>query len=153
MTYFAPSPSAASAPTLSEVPAPPETTTSGLAVQLSRPTGAAVAVHVAGELDAHSAPRLYDLLEPRLDSAVDIVVLDFSELGFLGVAGLELLAHARRRAANRAMTVCLVNGPVCVDRALRAAGWTDTVPTYPSVTAAVADLSSRTPESTLLAVG
>lgn len=64
------------------------------------------------------------------------------------MAGLELLAHARRRADSRAMTVCLVDGPLCVHRALCAAGWTGMIPTYPTLHAAVADLPGRAREDT-----
>lgn len=80
---------------------------------------------------------------PRLTSTIETLVLDLSEVKFLGVAGLELLAYVRQRAASRSIAVCLVGGPVCVDRALRAAGWGETVPTYPSLKAAVAGLSGR----------
>lgn len=146
MTTFAPRPPIAPVPAPSEASSPPEVATSSVTLRLWRPTSTAVVVHVAGDLDVSSAPRLHELLAPRLTSTAETVVLDFSELGFMGVAGLELLAHARRRAANRAMTVCLVDGPVCVDRALRAAGWTETVPTYPTLAAAVADLPGCTRE-------
>lgn len=118
-----------------------------MALRVWRPTSTSVVIGVAGELDAGTAPRLHELLAPRLSSTVETVILDLSELRFLGVAGLELLAHARRRAASRAMTVCIVDGPVCVDRALRAAGWNETVPTIASVEAAVAELTGRRRES------
>ncbi|MHA6801524.1 STAS domain-containing protein [Bounagaea algeriensis] len=117
-----------------------------LVLQLWRPTSTSVVLRVAGELDSSTAPRLHELLAPRLSSTVESVILDLSELDFMGVAGLELLNHARRRGAGRAISVCIVDGPVCVDRALRAAGWSDTVPTYPTVAAAVAELTGRARE-------
>ncbi len=128
-------------------PAREQQTNQELALRLWRPISTAVVIRAAGELDAATAPQLQEMLEPRLSSKTDTVILDLSELHFLGVAGLELLARARQRAASRAMLVCLVDGPVCVDRALRAAGWTETVPTFTSVEAAVAELSGRSRES------
>lgn len=116
----------------------------GLALRMWRPTSTSVVVHVAGELDASSAPRLHELLAPRLSSAAETVVLDFSGLRFMGVVGLELLAHARQRATYRGLTVCIVDGPVCVHRALHAAGWSETIPTYYTVAEAVAELPGRT---------
>ncbi|GAB2647475.1 hypothetical protein GCM10027271_01270 [Saccharopolyspora gloriosae] len=104
----------------------------------SRPTSAAAVVHVAGELDAETTPRLHELLAPRLSSDAETVIIDLSGLRFLGVTGLRLLAHAHRSATSRSTALRLVDGPVCVDRALHAAGWTGTVPTYPSVAAALA---------------
>lgn len=121
--------------------------TPGIALRLSRPTSTSVVVHIAGELDASTTPRLHELLAPRLSSTVETVILDLSGLRFLGVVGLELLAHTRRRAASRAITICIVDGPVCVDRALHAAGWSETVPTYATVEAAIADLAGRLRES------
>lgn len=113
------------------------------ALWLWRPTSTSVVIRIAGELDATTAPRVHELLAPRLSSMCETVILDFSELRFMGVAGLELLAHARRRGASRAMTICIVDGPVCVDRALRAAGWSETVPTFNSIEEAAAELTRR----------
>lgn len=151
-TFASPGPTTP-ASAFSEAPASPAVATSGLVLRLWRPTRTAVVAHVAGELDASSAPRLHELVAPRLLSTAEDLVLDLSELGFMGVAGLELLAHVRQQAAHRGMTVCLVDGPVCVDRALRAAGWTETVPTYSTLATAVADLSGRDREATPRATG
>ncbi|WP_243794297.1 STAS domain-containing protein [Saccharopolyspora gloriosae] len=110
---------------------------------MSYPTSTSVAVHLAGDLDTETTPRLRELLAPRLASMAESVILDLSGLRFLGVAGLQLLAHVHRRAASRGMMIYIVDGPTCVDRALRAAGSGETVPTYSSVTAAVAELAGR----------
>ena len=83
----------------------------------------------------------------RSSSTAETVVLDLSGLEFLGVAGLEMLAHARQRAASRSMALCLVDGPVCVDRALRAAGLHEDLPTFATVEAAVQRLNGRSRES------
>lgn len=112
-----------------------------LALWLERPTSTSIVVRLAGELDATTAPRLHELLAPQLSSAAEILVLDMSELSFLGVAGLELVGHAQRHAVSRGKVLCLVDGPVCVDRALKAAGWSTTIPRYRSVAAAVTELS------------
>ena len=100
-------------------------------------------VHIAGDVDAHSAPRLHELLAPELASTVKTVVLDLSRVRFLGVVGLELLDHVRTRATSRAITISLVDGPVCVERALRAAGWSESVLPYPTVAAALAETADR----------
>jgi len=110
----------------------------GLSVDLRHPAESAVILRVLGELDSSTAPWLHEIVAPWLSSSVDSVILDLSGLEFLGVAGLELLAHARRRAASRGRSVHVVDGPVCVDRALRAAGWA--LPTYSSVSDVVVEL-------------
>lgn len=118
-----------------------------VALQLSRPTCRSIVIHVAGELDATTTPRLYELVAPRLSSMIETVILDLSQLRFLGVPGLELLAYVRRRATQRGMVVWIVDGPVCVDRALRAAGEHVTVPKFATVEAALAELITSAPES------
>lgn len=123
----------------------------GLALRVGRPSSTSILIGIAGELDTTTAPRLHELLAPRLSSSAETIILDLSELRFLGVAGLELLAHARRVADGRAMTVSIVDGPVCVDRALRAAGWHRSVPTFASVEAAVTEMTGRERESAPLA--
>lgn len=65
------------------------------------------------------------------------------------MAGLELIAHTRRRAASRGMMVGVVDGLVCVHRGLRAAGWSETVPTFASVEAAVAEVTAPARESSV----
>lgn len=131
------------------VPEPAAETARGqaLALHLWRPTSTSVVIRVAGELDATTAPRLHELLAPRLSSTAETVVLDLSGLEFLGVAGLEMLAHARQRAASRSIALCLVDGPICVDRALRAAGLHEDLPTFATVEAAVQRLNGRSRES------
>lgn len=74
----------APAPAHSETFASPAGDRSRLALQVWRPTSTAVLVHVAGDLDASSAPRLHELLAPRLASTVETLVLDLSALEFLG---------------------------------------------------------------------
>lgn len=111
----------------------------GLRLKLALPTNTSV----AGDVDANGAPRIHELLARRLASTVETMVLDLSQVRFLGVVGLDLLDHVRTHAACGEITMCLVDGPVCVDRALRAAGWGGVVRTYPTVDAAVAETIGR----------
>lgn len=112
-----------------------------LQVQLSRPTSTSVLAQVSGELDADGAGRLQELVAPRLSSTVEFLVLDLSQLAFIGVAGLELLSHVHRRASHRGVQLRLVTGPRCLDRALLAAGMTETFACYPSRERALSGLS------------
>jgi anti-anti-sigma factor len=88
---------------------------------LERPTSRTVIVHVAGEVDDATAPELAELLGPRLASTLDSVVIDLSRVSFLGLTGVGLVEQARHRADVVGITLSLVTGPRCVDRALRAA--------------------------------
>jgi anti-sigma B factor antagonist len=88
-------------------------------------------LHVAGEVDAVTAPELAGALAPlwaTAPGAPGLVVLDLSEVGFLGTAGLFELAHAAERAEADQVTLRLVGGPRCVERALEVAGLSSRLP-------------------------
>ncbi len=134
--------SASTAPVASRAggaPAAPQS----LELRMSRPSRDTTVVHVTGELDTHTAPRLHELLATRLRSTVEAIVLDLSGLHFLGVDGLELLSHARCRAQGRRIDLRLVGGPVCVRRALRAGGLGDELPLHDDVGEALASVPDR----------
>lgn len=115
-----------------------------LQVQLSRPTTSCVLIQVRGELDAAGAAHLHERLASRLSSTAETLVLDVSQLTFIGVAGLELLSHTRQRAEHCGIELRLVTGPRCLTRALIAAGMTETFACYPTLEHALAGLNGRT---------
>jgi anti-sigma B factor antagonist len=117
-----------------------------LRLRLRRPTSTSVLIHVSGDVDAHSSPRLRELISQRLASVAETLVLDLTDVSFLGVDGLELLVQAQQRAESRAVVLRLVTGPVSVRRALAAAGLTNEFATFPTLRAATSDLSGRTRE-------
>ncbi|WP_165777594.1 STAS domain-containing protein [Amycolatopsis antarctica] len=83
---------------------------------------AAVVVHVAGELDVLTAPALRALLWPRLVCAARTVVVDLSQVTFLGLAGVRVLDAALLRASAGEVDLRVVTGPRCVERALELTG-------------------------------
>ena len=115
-----------------------------LQVQLSRPTTTCVLIHVRGELDTAGAGHLHEQLANRLSSTAETLVLDLSQLSFIGVPGLELLSHTRQQAEHRGTELRLVTGPRCLTRALIAAGMTETFACYPTLKHALAGLNGRT---------
>ena len=72
-------------------------------------------VHVVGEIDTLTAP----LLQARLDEhlVVTLLVLDLSDVTFLGSAGLAVLVAAKDDADRRSNTLRLVCGSRIVMRA------------------------------------
>lgn len=61
--------------------------------------GPTVVVGVLGELDLHSAPRLMEAVDEAMrDERTDLVVIDLSEVDFLGSSGLGVLANLATRA-------------------------------------------------------
>jgi anti-sigma B factor antagonist len=61
--------------------------------------GQAVVVAASGELDLHSAPELMAVLDEHMrDPGTDVVVVDLTDVAFLGSSGLGVLANLATRA-------------------------------------------------------
>ena len=83
--------------------------------------GAARVLTVAGEIDTLTAPALRTHLDEHLGE-VDLLVLDLSEVTFLGSAGLAVLVTAKDEADRLRRRFRLVPGSRIVVRALEATG-------------------------------
>jgi anti-sigma B factor antagonist len=81
----------------------------------------ATVVHVVGEIDTRTATVLRAQLDEHLPT-VPLLVLDLSEVTFLGSAGLAVLVAAKDAADARGNTLRLVCGSRIVTRALEATG-------------------------------
>jgi len=81
----------------------------------------ATVVHVVGEIDTLTAPVLRAQLDEHIPS-VPLLVLDLSEVTFLGSAGLAVLVAAKDAADADGHTLRLVCGSRIVIRALEATG-------------------------------
>jgi anti-sigma B factor antagonist len=78
-------------------------------------------VHVVGEIDTLTAPVLRAQVDEHLPE-VGLLVLDLSEVSFLGSAGLAVLVAAKDEADRRQHRLRLVCGSRTVTRALEATG-------------------------------
>lgn len=78
-------------------------------------------VHVVGEIDTLTAPVLRAHLDEQI-AAVRLLVLDLSDVTFLGSAGLAVLVAAKDDADRREHHLRLVCGSRIVTRALQATG-------------------------------
>ena len=78
-------------------------------------------LHVVGELDTMTAPLLAVRLAEQ-QSAVSKLVVDLSEVSFLGSAGLAALVEARDAADRRGGQLLVVPGSRIAKRALEATG-------------------------------
>ena len=110
-----------------------------LRLSVERPERGVVVVHMYGEIDLASVPRLGELIRQRLTAAaLRTVVLDLSGVEFLSSSGLELLLNAQRRAEYRGVELYLIPGARCVQRLLDLTGMTDRFRWRSSVAEAVA---------------
>jgi anti-sigma B factor antagonist len=78
-------------------------------------------LRAAGEIDIISAPALRDVLLPAV-TAAQLVVLDLSDVTFLGSSGLAVLVEARDQAHQNERELRLVCTTRIVLRALEATG-------------------------------
>lgn len=81
----------------------------------------ATVVHVVGEIDTLTAPLLRSQLDEQI-AIVPLLVLDLSDVTFLGSAGLAVLVAAKDDADRRGHRLRLVCGSRIVTRALQATG-------------------------------
>ncbi len=102
------------------------------AVSGTRP--GSVFVEVTGEVDAHTAPVLDACLHSQTRRrGVHEVVVDLSQVAFLGAAGITALAQAHRRCRMRgARLVVHTGGERRLLRALQLTGFADLVAVDPT---------------------
>jgi anti-anti-sigma factor len=95
----------------------------GLRLRTAWPAPHAVLVTARGDLDSVTAPDLATLLSDRLWATPERLVVDLSEVDFLGVAGVQVLLHAALQAGQGNTELLVVTGSnPMVRRALRVTG-------------------------------
>ncbi|MET8649198.1 MULTISPECIES: STAS domain-containing protein [Nocardia] len=99
-----------------------------------RSRGAAVIVVVDGEVDLASAPLLKAGLAQARQEDPDVLVVDLSEVGFFGSAGLSLLAEASELDPRHALRVVATGGPL---RAIQLAAMDQILDVFATVEAAL----------------
>ncbi|WP_043536261.1 STAS domain-containing protein [Saccharomonospora cyanea] len=108
----------------------------GMRIDAERRSGDVVVAHVSGEVDLLSAPELRQWVEQSTTAASGLV-LDFDGVGFLGSAGLSVLAELAEKAAHDKLTWAVVATKRVVLRPLEATGLVAQMPVYSSVDDAV----------------
>lgn len=83
---------------------------SELILRVGRPDQETVVLNLYGVVDSVTAPRLAEMVRSRLRSEHTWLVLDLSELGFLGVAGISVLIEADLRAQCTGTKLDIVSG-------------------------------------------
>jgi anti-anti-sigma factor len=95
----------------------------GLRLRTAWPAPHAVLVTARGDLDSATAGDLATLLSDRLWATPERLVVDLSEVDFLGVAGVRVLLHAALQARPAGTELLVVTGTnPMVRRALRVTG-------------------------------
>jgi anti-anti-sigma factor len=99
---------------------------------------AVVVVSVSGEIDMATCDVVSQALHAHLDATPPGMVIDLSEVEFLGSAGLAVLIEVNKRAPECCTRLGIVtSGSPAVTRVLQVSGLAKLLPTYPTVTDAV----------------
>jgi anti-sigma B factor antagonist len=99
-----------------------------------------------GEIDSITAPKLSTSLHRELERQPTVLVLDLTDVSFLGVAGLQVLECALARAKTLSLALNLVHhDQSTVQSALRAGAMTGIFPTFRTVAQACALRASQAP--------
>jgi anti-anti-sigma factor len=77
-----------------------------------------IRVSVSGEIDSYTVDRLIHAIEPHLDISDALIVVDLSDVTFLGAAGLRALVEAENHAHRVGSTLCLLSATAAVQRSL-----------------------------------
>jgi anti-sigma B factor antagonist len=75
----------------------------------------ATVLRVAGEVDLLTAPELKAEIEQALGAEPRVLVVDLSEVGFLGSSGLAVLVQAQELAGERTDVRVVANSPATLD--------------------------------------
>jgi anti-anti-sigma factor len=110
-----------------------------LTVRVVRQAMDVVLLHVAGELDLLTAPRLRESVARALAERPRLLILDLTDVRFLGSAGLSVLinAHENARSDTRLRVVA---GAPAVLRPLDVTGLAATLSIHPTLGAAFTDV-------------
>ncbi|WHT16151.1 STAS domain-containing protein [Crossiella sp. CA-258035] len=88
---------------------------------------------VRGEIDLHTSPLLRDRLLAQLPRATRLLVIDLTEVDFLGATGLTVLLAVRTRAQAVGTHLRVVAGTTLLRRVLNAAGLLDALDAQPDL--------------------
>ncbi|MDX3191426.1 STAS domain-containing protein [Streptomyces sp. MN03-5084-2B] len=111
-------------------PSTPDLPATELAVTLDW-RGRAAVLAVAGEIDLVSAPEFGEVVDVVLARGPEKLVVDLREVTFFCSAGLQVLAAAHRRLAERAL--CVVSDSPVTSGPLKTTGLDTWIGVHPTV--------------------
>jgi anti-sigma B factor antagonist len=108
-----------------------------VAVEPSR--SGAVVVHVSGDLDLYTAGLLHERLWPQLEHTA-VVVIDLTDVAFLGSAGLAELVAAHDVATRNGVRIRLIASGHAVLRPLEVTGLRSAFAVFETLEAALPEV-------------
>jgi anti-sigma B factor antagonist len=124
----------------SAVPEPSVPPEDQLRVTVKPYTTGVVVLHLAGDLDLYTSGVLRDQLTPELSNDRTGIVLDLTEVSFLGSAGLAELVSAQATATRNSVRLGLVASGRNVLRPLEVTGLRKTFQVFETLEAALREV-------------
>jgi anti-anti-sigma factor len=90
--------------------------------------GERATIHIGGEIDLATCPRLQAVVVDLVDRGCSQLILDLDQVSFLDCAGIRVLVDARRRIQEHGGSVRLVRPGPLVWRVLALTGMTTVFP-------------------------
>lgn len=107
---------------------------------------AVVVVAVSGEIDMATRDVVSQALHAHLDATPPGMVIDLSEVEFLGSSGLAVLLQVNERARQCHTRLGIVmSGNPAVTRIIQVSGSAKLLRTYPAITDAVTSMTTHMP--------
>ncbi len=100
-----------------------------LTVERTRYGDGVIVVSLAGELDLAVLPYVHDILDPALEEPSAMVVVDLTELEFIGVKGVGLLYELARARPEKDSLRLLRSRHAGVNKVLELTGVPAVIPT------------------------
>lgn len=100
-----------------------------------------VIVSAVGAVDMLTAPKLQEVIDAALDRKPAGLIVDLTEVDFLGSAGMQVLVLTQRKVDGDAKFAVVADGPA-TSRPLKITGLTDYVPLFSTLDVALADFAS-----------
>ena len=104
-------------------------------------SGTVAIVSASGDVDLLTAPQLEDAVAAALERRPGNLIIDFSNVGFLGSAGMEVLINTHKSLPPGVRLAVVADGPA-TSRPLQIIGLADTLDVVPSLDAALAALTA-----------
>lgn len=112
---------------------PPDASVEQLISIDARSVGDRAVLSIVGEIDMVTTPELRSALVTGLEQDVSALIVDLSQVGFLGSSGLAVLVEMHDAAAERNIPLRLVGRSREVMRPLEATGLTELFDVHPDL--------------------
>jgi len=104
--------------------------------------GRVAVIAASGELDMLTAPQLRDAVQAALDKSPEGLIVDLTNVDFLGSAGMQVLMEARNQTDGTSTRYAVVAEGAATSRPLKITGIADLIDLFASLDVALENVSA-----------